>query len=239
MRRNRFLRDFDISLRTIVSDDRELVSQIRTILKLPIGEHVTLTDGAGREIDAAIQSLSSNKVVFERTSEVRVIDTGFPCVLYCAIIKHDRFEYVVQKATEIGVTEIVPIMSSRTVKRHVRTARLAAIAREAVEQSGQAWMPLIREPITFVSALHEASDRGGGVVFCDPAGKDIFLHAELLSNKKISLLIGPEGGWDDHERVAAREAHLSSASLGNTTLRADTAAIVAVFIARNYLCAHS
>lgn len=234
MRLNRFLRDFDFSRDTIVSDDRDLVMQIRSVLKLATGDPVALTDGEGNEVDAVIQSVSATKIVFEKNSEVRTIAVGPSCTLYCALIKNDRFEYIAQKATEIGVAEIVPVVTRRTVKQRVRVDRLATIAREAVEQSGRVWMPRIKESITFALALREVSDRGGAAVFCDPGGDTIFSVIDSLSGKEISLFIGPEGGWDDEERMAASDAKCKFASLGNSILRSDTAAIVATFVALQY-----
>lgn len=235
MRKNRFLRNFDLSHDTIVSYDRDLVSQIRSVLKVAYGEIVTLTDGNGKEVDVAVKTYSSGEVVFQRQGEIRTVDQGRRCTLYCAIIKNDRFEYVVQKVTEIGVSEIIPVITHHTVKQRVRPDRLRVIAREAVEQSGQAWMPLISEPITLTRALHHAHSLGGSMIFCDQGGKDIFSIADSLEGRHLSLFIGPEGGWDDEERRAAREIGARSVGLGENILRADTAAIAAAFVAKNYL----
>jgi len=234
MRVNRFLRDFDFLRSVLVSHDKDLIAQIRTVLKLREGSLVSLTDGKGKEADALLASVSAREVVFEMKGAVRSVSRRTTCRLYCALIKHDRFEYVVQKATEIGVAEIVPVITQHTVKRHARAERLTTIAREAVEQSGQAWLPLVREPIALLSALKEIGSRGTTGVFCDIGGEDIFSVMSSLNIKDVSLFIGPEGGWDDEERSAAREAHCRFASLGDTVLRADTAAVAAVFTACNY-----
>ncbi|MBI4250762.1 16S rRNA (uracil(1498)-N(3))-methyltransferase [Candidatus Uhrbacteria bacterium] len=234
MRVDRFLRDFDFSRPVLVSHDKDLIAQIRTVLKLRVGSLISLTDGEGKEGDALLKSISAREAVFEMEGPVHTVSRRTTCRLYCALIKHDRFEYVVQKATEIGISEIVPVITQRTVKRHARTERLITIAREAVEQSGQAWMPLMREPIILLSALKEVESQGGAGVFCDVGGENIFSVMDSLNGQNISLFIGPEGGWDNEERSAAHAANCRFASLGDTVLRADTAAVAAAFTACNY-----
>ena len=151
--------------------------------------------------------------------------------LYCAVVKKENFELIVQKATEIGVAEIVPVISRRTVKLSVRMERSRTIAREAAEQSGRNSLPTLAEPCDLAAALRSAAANGRNWFF-DPAG-DALSPADLAvtEQRRLGIFIGPEGGWDPEELAAARRAGCRAANLGRLVLRAETAAIAACYLA--------
>jgi 16S rRNA (uracil1498-N3)-methyltransferase len=147
-------------------------------------------------------------------------------ILYCSIIKRENFELMAQKATEVGVKEIVPLLSSRTIKLNIKSERVEKIIKEASEQSGRGKVPELHPPMTFKDALEHAKSNDLNLFF-DPSGK---IFSPLTQEKKIGVFIGPEGGWDEDEIGLARAQNFQIVSLGKLVLRAETAAIVASFL---------
>ena len=151
----------------------------------------------------------------------------YDVTLYQAIVKGDAFDTIVEKATELGVRRIVPMVSGRTIKTDVRVDRLMRIATEAAEQCGRSVIPEIVSPISFSLACAEAA-KSKCFLVCDTADTTpYFFDAPVFP---VSVFIGPEGGWTDKERDMFRAHNARFVSLGNTVLRADTAATVAVFL---------
>jgi 16S rRNA (uracil1498-N3)-methyltransferase len=145
--------------------------------------------------------------------------------LFCAVLKKENFELVVQKATECGVSKIIPIITARTVKTGLNLERLQKIAREASEQSGRSTVPEISEPISFDESLEMTRQNDLKILF-DISGK--FLGK--TSKNSPAIWIGPEGGWTPEEIKKATQNNFKIASLGPNTLRAETAAIVATYM---------
>jgi len=206
--------------------DKEFVNQVHNVLKLKKGEQIILTDGKMKE--SLVEIVELNKSIVE----VRILKTyqnenepRVDVTLYCSILKRENFEWVVQKATEIGVKEIVPIISKRTVKLNLNQERLEKIAKEAVEQSGRGMVPVMKVPMHFEQALEDAKKNEVNVFF-DASGERI---VDLAGKKRIGLFIGPEGGWDEKELELAKNNGYIIANLGKLTLRGETAAMVAAY----------
>ncbi len=198
------------------------------VLKLRVGERVVLCDGRSCEADYEIAHVAKREVGLVRLEAARRVDTESEreVVLYAAILKRESFEWAVQKATECGVSEIVPVVTDRTIKKDVKIERLSEIAREAAEQSGRGVVPAIKEPMKFEKAMQTAK---GEKVFFDAGGSE--LDSRLRGNDKVSsLFIGPEGGWTPEESEIAKRAGATIASLGPRVLRGETACAVAVYL---------
>ena len=229
MRIHRFIGDFDFSGHIVEIGNERMVRQITRVLRLKAGEEVILGDGKGREYTAEIKKIDPKKIyLLIRRENGSAHEAGKNQVLlYCAILKRENFELVVQKATEIGVTEIVPILTERTVKKRIRPERLADIAREASEQSGRRFISKIREQILFSQAFDEI-EKGDIAILYDPLGaelpKDMVKKAE-----HIRIFIGPEGGWSEKEKSMAQEKGALIFRLGTRILRSETAAIVGLY----------
>ena len=146
--------------------------------------------------------------------------------LFCALLKRENFELIAQKATEIGIETITPILTNRTVKTGFNRERLEKIIREASEQSGRTTLPKLNEPTTLAEAMISVTP--GRSVFFDLSGKE--LTQEEYTSEITSCFIGPEGGFTEEETETARKAGLIIGSLGKLTLRGETAAIVASFL---------
>lgn len=225
MRLHRFIGNFDFSNAELCISDVDLVSQIKNVLRLSVGHVLILSDGQGNEAEATIISLNKKEAVVNLTKKYK--NENVPkkeVTLFCAILKKENFELVAQKATEIGVARIVPVISERTVKQNVDMKRVKKIIKEASEQSGRGAVPLLHDVLSFQEALSYAKTLGTSAIF-DSSGEAM---TSKLSPK--CLFIGPEGGWSKTEIDMAKEKGLEVKSLGSLTLRAETAAIVASYV---------
>ena len=142
------------------------------------------------------------------------------------LLKRENFELICQKATEIGIETITPLLTNRTVKTGFNRERIEKIIREASEQSGRTTLPKLNEPTTLAEAI--LSVTAGCSVFFDLSGKE--LPEQEYASEITSCFIGPEGGFTEEETEIARKAGLVIGSLGTLTLRGETAAIVASYL---------
>jgi 16S rRNA (uracil1498-N3)-methyltransferase len=205
------------------------------VLRAEVGQLYELSDNHDlylARIEVARKSLVSFRVL-ER------LDSPAPAVhlsLVAALIKFDRFEWLVEKATELGVSLILPFEATRTdpglaQASHKRRARWEKIAVEASQQSRRLHLPQIEPAVRFAEALQiDASLR---LLLDETSAAPPILERlpeQRSSSDRIALLLGPEGGWTDEERLEAVETGWLPCSLGNTILRAETAGIAALAV---------
>ncbi len=226
MKIQRFIGDYQIEYDVLEIRDFEVIHQIKDILRLHSSEQIMLSDGRGNEATFEIADMKRAAIRCHRIGEVRTIEKPSGVTLYCALLKNENFEWVIQKTIELGVTCIVPIITARTVKLGFRGEHLARIARETAERAGRCIVPEIIEPISFEVALIQTQQNSANV-FCNADGKPI---ADVIASIEmpIGVFIGPEGGWHEDEIRQALENKFSIVSLGHFTLRAETAAAIAV-----------
>jgi 16S rRNA (uracil1498-N3)-methyltransferase len=232
MRHHRFYTTHNLALEQIVITDPDLVHQLFAVLKLQPGEEAALFDGSGKEVLGVIVGIEKKQVVIDvRKTFENKLPADLQVTLYCAMLKRDNFEWVVQKATEVGVHRIVPIITKHTVKTGFNNMRLQKISIEASEQSGRSFLPTLEEPMVFSSAIEDSKKKHTRTVLCD-FSNEVFSGSR--PDASIGIFIGPEGGWDSNERMLAVEQGCSVLSLGTTVLRAETAAVVATYLAVNF-----
>ncbi len=209
--------------------DRELVHQIKDVLDLNPAEQIIVAPGDGTELLSEIVSVGAKeislKIIKKQLSKPASKRT---VALYCALLKRDNFEWVVQKATEAGASEIVPVITDRTIKLGFNKARTEKIAKEASEQSHRGTVPVIREPVPFEKALDEVKPEA--TFFLDFAPEQLSPN-DVAAADSVALLVGPEGGWSEAERERAKQAGLTVRSLGAPVLRGETAAVIATYVA--------
>lgn len=227
MKIHRFIGDFDLDKETLIIDEKNLVHQIGSVLRLQKNEYIIVSDGKGYESKGLITSITKKDVMLSLEEKYKGIESKNSVHLYLCEIKRDLFELAVQKATECGVNSITPIISSRTLKKNLSTERLRVIAKEASEQCGRSTLPIINEPEHLDNALKLAI---GTKIFCNLAGEEI---RNINEGNTYSIFIGPEGGWSDEEILEAKSNGAIEVSLGQTTLRAETAAIISTFLFAN------
>jgi len=219
---HRFIGNFALSKGEIILSDKEIVDQIRKVLKLEVGEKVELSDGKGVVAEAEIVSISKNEIVC-LIHEVREVLRNTQNVhLYLAILKKENFELAVQKAVECGVSLITPVISERTIKTGLNIERLEKIIKEASEQSGSSMLAKLN-PITKFEDAVQGSKEELKIIF------DLRGDEYKPSKDDAAIFIGPEGGFTETEITLAKNAGFSVASLGPLTLRGETAAIVATY----------
>ncbi|MCL5011932.1 MAG: 16S rRNA (uracil(1498)-N(3))-methyltransferase [Patescibacteria group bacterium] len=208
----------------------ELIHQMRTVLKLHEGEDVILFNGTGQKAHAVIRNYDEKGIKIEVVSLEEQNSDSQKITLYCSVLKRENFELVVQKATELGVSDIIPLITKRTIKTGLKQSRLEKIAIEAAEQCGRVQIPTIHEPISFPDALQKAQDHDLVIILHTQGGEN---KVKNHSYKNIGLFIGPEGGFSEEEIAEVKKYNYTIRTFPNTILRAETAAIVGVFWVRD------
>lgn len=229
MKIHRFINPaFNLDEKQLNITDPEILNQWVNVLRFKVGEQVILCDGSGYEALATIEKVSDGEVL------VNISDKHENLIqkkanLYCAILKKENFELVVQKAVEVGVNKIIPISTERTIKQNLKFDRLEKIIKEASEQCGRAVVPVISEITTFEDSVAAVSD-GENYLF-DLSSAEQF--SKQNKGAEINLFVGPEGGFTEKEVEFAKNAGFKIVSLGNLVLRGETAAIVAAWAGVN------
>jgi 16S rRNA (uracil1498-N3)-methyltransferase len=210
---------------------------LREVLRLKTGDDVYVFDGAGKEFHCRIEESRRDTAQLKVISEVEPARPESPLqlTLAVALLKGEKFDLVVQKATELGVRRVVPVVTKLADIRlrdeseaSKRVARWQRIALEAAKQCGRALVPEVASPVTFAALIQDEADAPGlnRLLFSERAGRSLIEAAEsLAANPAVTALVGSEGGWTDEELEAAREAGWTVVTLGGRTLRAETAAI--------------
>ncbi len=205
----------------------DLANQIVRVFRLGAGDKVVIFDGSGNDYVCDILGASAREGVSLNIVEVRP-SRYMPTrkvYLFQSIIKKDKFEWVVEKATELGVTDIVPLLAERSEKKDLNIERLRKIAIEASEQCGRGDVPVVHGVMTRLSGLSEYNFRK---IVMDLNGEVATARSGLAltsSLETIGIFIGPEGGWSPSEIELFHKNNVPIYSLGNQVLRAETAAI--------------
>ncbi|HEV2706331.1 MAG TPA: 16S rRNA (uracil(1498)-N(3))-methyltransferase [Pyrinomonadaceae bacterium] len=235
----------------------EETRHLRDVLRLRAGDEAFVFDGAGAEFRCVVADAGGRGRDGRARLEVRgrvesaVPESPLALTLCAALLKGEKFDLVVQKATELGVVRVVPVETKRAEVRPRnssdareatgRLERWRRLALEAAKQSGRARLPEISEPRTLSSLLadiHAEEEQGdhARLLFAERGGGSL---AEALGGRcalaAVTALVGPEGGWEDAEIEAGREHGWSIVTLGGRTLRAETACI-AVTVLLQHLC---
>ncbi len=214
----------------------ENAHHLTRVLRVEAGQKFEITDNER----AWLASVETARRELVRFSVIEEIDAGpeLPHVtLYLALIKFERFEWAVEKATELGVTRIVPVEANRSehglfAGAQKRVERWKRIAREASEQSRRMRAPEVAGPVRLQEAVREAAGSSAHRVWLDeqPGATPLVRAFSPAPTDSVSLLIGPEGGWIDAERQDFAAAGFTGASLGPSILRSETAVCAALAI---------
>jgi 16S rRNA (uracil1498-N3)-methyltransferase len=206
------------------------------VLRLRAGDPVTLFDGADQEIEARILDSGPRATRLALGARRRLTRARARITLVQAIPRGERMDLVVQKATELGVSRIVPVLSARTVAQPAaegRPRRWRTIAQEAARQCGRADLPAIDPPQPLAPALAAlATEVATRLMVWEGAAGAPLRHALPANGAGCILLVGPEGGFADAEVAAAQAAGFQPVGLGPLILRSETAAIVALALAQ-------
>jgi 16S rRNA (uracil1498-N3)-methyltransferase len=224
MRLHRFYTGPDIRLKAdFWLHDEALLWQWNRVLRFRAEQEVILFDGQNKQRLYKIAEISKKEAHLQMITDMVFKRPGRHVYLFWSLLKRENNEYIIQKCTELGVSNFVPIISERTVKKDFNMARAQKIAIEASEQCGRGDIPAIREPVHLEKVLEEYADKLKMIV-CHEGGSE---EIALADDEIAGLFIGPEGGWSEHEQEMFSEPGIMTLGLGDFTLRAETAAIVA------------
>lgn len=198
------------------------------VLRLKPGDSVRLLNGKGAVAEASVESIS-RKDVWVTVGECRNYDAPFPKLNICiAPTKNiDRMEWFAEKATELGITSITPVICRRSERKDLRLDRLNKLVLSAAKQSGQAWFPEIHPVRSFDSYMESPLHESGFLAWCGEGDKTD-LKTALSPSVSVTILIGPEGDFTEEEVRKAAEKGYRPLSLGGSRLRTETAALAAV-----------
>lgn len=214
--------------------------QLAQVLRARPGDTVTALDDSGYEYAVTLDTVSRRRTTGVITG--RRLGDGEPqtaITLYQGLMKSDRFEYVLQKGTELGIARFVPFISERTVTRSVitpnRLTRWRRIVREAAEQAGRCRLPAIADALTFTEVCDSIAKSGARPAIIGwECERERGIRQTLLRRKadirraqSISIVIGSEGGLTDAEAAHALDCGMERVSMGRRILRAETAGIIA------------
>jgi 16S rRNA (uracil1498-N3)-methyltransferase len=210
----------------------EEARHLTRVLRVEPGQRFEISDNENAWL-AEIEEARGELVTFRVIEPVHTPAMPVRITLCAALIKFDRFEWMIEKATELGVERILPVEAARTEKglleaSRKRADRWARIARESSQQARRVRTPEILEAVQLPAALQSSA---GHRYFLDEAAAPPLLH-EIPEERHdtVAVLIGPEGGWTDSERAAARAAGWTAVSLGPQVLRAETSAAAGLAI---------
>jgi 16S rRNA (uracil1498-N3)-methyltransferase len=213
--------------------DEDTSRHIVQVLRMKEEEKLNLTDGKGNLITAEIEE------VYKKHCGVSIIDVRFTpqdsrkITIAISLIKNsNRFEWFLEKATEIGISEIIPLICERTEKEKFRQERMQGIIISAMLQSQQCWLPVLQEPQKINQAIQQSNHQQKFIAHCIEDSKR---NLSDLVNESLSsqiILIGPEGDFTKEEIDLAVQHHFTAVSLGNTRLRTETAGVVAATLLR-------
>jgi 16S rRNA (uracil1498-N3)-methyltransferase len=211
---------------------REQANYLLNVLRMKDGDSILVFNGKDGEWRAKVEEKGRKKCNLVPVEQIRPQPIP-PRLVYCfAPLKQARLDYMVQKAVEMGVGVLQPVITQFTQAREVKAKRLHSNAVEAAEQCGILTLPEIREPLSIREMVTQLDDKTY-LVFCDEAqtNQNAISLLEAKRNETMALLIGPEGGFSDEEReLLAQRSNVIKLGLGPRILRADTAAVAALAI---------
>ncbi len=214
--------------------DSEDAKHIKKVLRIGVGDTITVCDGGGTDYTAKISDINENCVICEVLNSHKCeTEPGIKITLYQGLPKASKMDYIIQKNTELGICEITPVAMSRCVVKlenkkaeEKKTERWQKIAVEAAKQSGRGIIPTVNMPLTFDEVINSVKDYD--LVFapyeCEEEMRLRDIVEANLDAKNIAFIIGPEGGFDPVEIEKLKDAGIKTVTLGKRILRTETAA---------------
>lgn len=211
--------------------DESSTRHIVHVLRMQAGEYVELTNGKGLLWTGIIQEAGKKKCIVRIEQETyQKPQTARRAALAVSPVKNaGRFEWMLEKVTELGIREIFPLKCSRSVKEHYRMDRLRQICLSAMLQSRQVWLPLLHEPIAFSEFVKSSAAKSyhhRWIAHCADYEKHNLARILQHNMEDSLLLIGPEGDFTPEEIFEATNGGYVAVSLGNTRLRTETAGMI-------------
>ena len=223
--------------------NRDEMRHISRVLRLGVGDGVVLFDGEGKEYRAVIHGMTPDRISFliESEKSAALRESPLRILLAVALLKSPRFDWLLQKTTELGVAEIIPFRSSRVVPRlekkgtEEKHRRWQKIAAEASKQCGRTSVPKVHSLHSFEEVLSLEFPTAARIFFWEAEKTGNLRDSLEASTTSVFALVGPEGGFSDEEGKMALEAGFRPVRMGPRILRAETAAVVATGLMQ-YVC---
>ena len=217
--------------------DEDTSRHVVQVLRMKAGEELNLTDGRGNLLSCSIRDANKKHTVVEikdtRYKEQGTRDkaqgTRRVSVAISLLKNTNRFEWFLEKATEIGVNEIIPLLCERTEKEKFRFDRMQGICISAMLQSQQCWLPVLREPTAFKDVIKMPADKKF-IAHCEEGNKQELGIQHFGTSAHQLICIGPEGDFTIQEIESALKMNFIPVSLGETRLRTETAGVVAAVL---------
>ena len=207
---------------------------LKNVLRLSKGKVVKVFNGKDgeweTEVDFTIDYLICKKLIREQTKE-------YGPKLYFSLIKNHNIKWMIEKVTELGVEQITPIVTDRSNNKNFNEEKALLHIIEASEVSERLTLPRLQKKSTLLNILKQTQENSDILFFCNENRKDDFLQNNLskLEKKRISFLIGPEGGFSEkEEKLIKSYSHVKSVKLFHRILRAETAGVLAISIINSY-----
>lgn len=222
----------------ILGDD---VNHIKNVLRMKIGERVAICDGEGTDYDCTLEEVTSQEIIakIEQMNDTKA-ELQSKIYLFQGIPKKDKMDFIIQKAVELGVYEVIPVSMKRCVvkiedqkKEEKKLERWQNIAKSAAQQSGRGCIPKVHSVVSFGQALDLAKELEYSMLPYELADGMEESHDRIrmaCSAASIGIFIGPEGGFDDLEINQARQAGIKEITLGKRILRTETAGMTMLSI---------
>ena len=211
------------------------VNHIKNVLRMHPGEQIVILDGSGMEYRCEIEAIAEEVLARILEAKKTEAELSVRLLLFQGLPKKDKMELIIQKAVELGVSEIIPVLTKRTVvkledkkKEQKKLERWQAIAEAAAKQSGRGIIPKVSEAVKFAEAVKQAKTLDEALIPYELAeGMDEARERirGLHDKKNIGIFIGPEGGFEEDEIALAAEAGIHPITLGKRILRTETAGL--------------
>jgi len=211
------------------------VNHIKNVLRMHPGEEIMILDGSGMEYRCEIETISDEVLARVLEAKKTEAELSVRLLLFQGLPKKDKMELIIQKAVELGVSEIIPVLTKRTVvkledkkKEQKKLERWQAIAEAAAKQSGRGIIPKVCEAVKFTEAVKQAETLDEALIPYELAeGMDEARERirGLHDKKTIGIFIGPEGGFEEEEIALAANAGIHPITLGKRILRTETAGL--------------
>ena len=227
----RLFYDGDLKVAPLIELEGGAFHYLKDVMRCAVGDVLLLFDGKNGEWKAQIKSIARKSLEVEVIGQTAKQGIPAAVTLYFSLLKKDKTDFVIEKATELNVFAISPVITDRTIASRTNIDRLRLISIEAAEQCERTHLPIINEPIKFSELLKIIGEKNDVFFMMDERGKgkrpvDVF---PLYKGKSVSFIIGPEGGFTEQEfEAASKYKNVIGISLGKNILRAETAAITAL-----------
>lgn len=229
-----FIESFDATAKQIVLEE-ETSRHVVQVLRMGSGEKLNLTDGKGNLISAEISEVHKKHCGVKIQAVRHEPRRNRNIAIAISLLKNtNRFEWFLEKATEIGIAEIIPLICERTEKQKFRFDRMKGICISAMLQSQQVWLPILNEPKQFNHlAIQQFDNTQIFIAHCDEGIKQALSNPQIRTSEPSLICIGPEGDFTKDEIELALNNNFVPVSLGETRLRTETAGIVAATLLRH------